>query len=248
MSNQTQIASFEIVDYLAQSAGIHLPEQWQQWANDNQWPQEGKVEVSHIPPMMRRRMSSLSKLALQTALQLLNKHNVDYLVFASRHGELQRSAALIKDIVQGEEASPMAFSQSVHNTAAGLATIAAKKPLPATSIAAGVNTFQSAIVDAWLYLTQHPTHKVLLIDFDEPVPEIYEQYENQQYNGYSLGLILSKGHEFSIKTSPSHNLNRSTVLKSRLPQGLDFLQHYLLNHKEWQLNGDLQGWKWTRCI
>ncbi|MGF1718631.1 beta-ketoacyl synthase chain length factor [Vibrio kyushuensis] len=244
MSNETQIASFNVVDYFAQSAGLNQKKQWQQWAINNIWPQDGKADVNHIPPMMRRRMSTLSKLALQTALELLEKHDVDYLVFASRHGELHRSATLIKDIVQGEEASPMAFSQSVHNTAAGLTTIATKKTIPATSIAAGRNTFQSAIVDAWLYLEENPTHKVLVIDFDEPVPEVYQQYEKEEYQGYSLGLIISHGNSISIKSTTVEHVPATSLL----PQGLDFLQHYIQDHTEWQLNGDLQGWKWTRFL
>ncbi|WP_295891989.1 beta-ketoacyl synthase chain length factor [uncultured Vibrio sp.] len=241
MSKQTQLTCFNIIDHFALSAGLTQPEQWHQWAKTQEWPEDNHVDVHHIPPMMRRRMSSLSKLAVQTALELLAKHQIDYLVFASRHGELQRSANLIKAISEGEEASPMAFSQSVHNTAAGLTTIASKKAIPATSIAAGLNTFQSAIIDAWLYLSEHPSHKVLVVDFDEPVPEIYQQYEPQQYQGYALGLVLSQGDAIAIKQA-----REAEAQTSALPQGLEFLQHYLNHHSEWQLGQHPQGWTWTR--
>ncbi|MCV5640227.1 beta-ketoacyl synthase chain length factor, partial [Escherichia coli] len=83
--------------------------------------------------------------------------------------------------------------QSVHNTAAGLATIATKQPIPLTSIAAAENTFHSAILEAWLFLSDNPDKKVLLVDFDEPMPDSYLEYENQQYQGFGLGLILSHG-------------------------------------------------------
>ncbi|MEZ9232399.1 beta-ketoacyl synthase chain length factor [Vibrio amylolyticus] len=243
MSKQTQLACFNIIDHFALSAGLTQADQWQQWAKTLDWPQDSQVDVHHIPPMMRRRMSSLSKLAVQTALELLAKHDIDYLVFASRHGELKRSANLIKDIVQGEEASPMAFSQSVHNTAAGLTTIAAKKAIPATSIAAGLNTFQSAIIDAWLYLTEHPNHKVLVIDFDEPAPEPYHQYEQNEYQGYALGMVLNHGDTIAITAEQDKKQASAT---NTLPQGLDFLQYYLNDHREWRLNNNLQGWTWTR--
>jgi hypothetical protein len=162
-------------------------------------------------------------------------------VFASRHGELARSAKLIEEIVAGEEASPMAFSQSVHNTAAGLATIATKKPIPLTSIAAGENTFQSAMVEAWAYLENHPDHKVLLVDFDEPLPNVYEQYENQTYQGYALGLVLSKGDEYSFSKSTS-----TTDAEPKQPQGLEFIRYFLSDQTQWTLQAPNQTWIWQK--
>ncbi|MFA0438689.1 3-oxoacyl-ACP synthase [Vibrio sp. 10N.286.49.C2] len=221
MPNQHPLISFNVDRWCAKSRGLHTPQDWITLSVTNQWPKEGDIEVNHIPAMMRRRMSSLSKLAVQCALELMKDQSIDYIVFSSRHGELHRSSALIKDIISGEDASPMAFSQSVHNTAAGLATIAAKRPIPVTSIAASDNTFNSAIIEAWSYLEEHPYHRVLLVDFDEPVPDVYAQFQEQEFNGYSIGLVLSHGNDtsFSIKqtTRPPH----------AQPQALDFLQHLL---------------------
>lgn len=232
--------SFHIDAWHANAIGLSTQQDWQHWSQNQQWPTEGKAEVSAIPAMMRRRMSSLSKLAVQTSLELLSEHHVDYLVFASRHGELARSAKLIEDILAGEEASPMAFSQSVHNTAAGLATIASKKPIPLTSIAAGDNTFQSAILEAWLHLASHPQDKVMVIDFDEPVPEVYHQYEQHNYRGYAIGLVLSAGNQISVATStPQPD-------EAQLPQGLDFLAKYLAKKPQWSVCSQRQTWTWQR--
>jgi len=233
--------SFNIDSWLAHSNGFSLSQDWENWAISLQWPEESKLITSAIPPMMRRRMSNLSKLAVQTAIELLNEHKVDYLVFSSRHGELQRSALLIKEILQGEEASPMAFAQSVHNTAAGLATIATKKPIPLTSISAAENTFQSAILEAWLYLDEHPDHKVLVIDFDEPLPEPYTTYEAQVYRGYGLGLVLSNGEQISVSACESAQESYSA-----LPQGLEFIRHYLSPQNEWHIQSPRQSWHWKR--
>lgn len=241
MPNSDLNISFNIDAWLAHSSGLSHPEEWQQWSRTLQWPIDGKAQVSAIPPMMRRRMSSLSKLAVQTSIELLEQHDVDYLVFASRHGELTRSAKLIEEITSGEEASPMAFSQSVHNTAAGLATIATKKPIPLTSIAAGDNTFQSALIEAWVYLNTHPNRKVMVIDFDEPLPDVYGQYEDQQFQGYALGLILSAGNTLAIS-----NQHTASTTASPLPQGLDFVRHYLSNASTWQISSHKQTWVWQR--
>ncbi|KJY81975.1 3-oxoacyl-ACP synthase [Vibrio galatheae] len=241
MLNSDTNISFNIDAWRAHSTGLSTSQDWESWTKDTQWPQEGKLVTSAIPPMMRRRMSHLSKLAVQTTIELLNEHEVDYLVFASRHGELHRSLKLIEDIVRGEEASPMAFSQSVHNTAAGLATIATKKPIPLTSIAASDNTFQSALIEAWLYLSAHPQHKVLVVDFDEPLPEAYQQFEQQSYSGYSLGLIVSSGENYSLSKQARHQPSALT-----LPQGLTFIRHFLSQDHQWKIESHQQIWTWQR--
>lgn len=190
--------------------------------------------------MMRRRMSVQSKLAVQTALTLLKDTSIDYLVFASRHGELHRTATLIQSILEGDDASPMAFSQSVHNTAAGLTTIAAKAPIPLTSIAAGQDTFHNALIEAYLYLHQYPSHRVLVIDFDQPLPELYQEYETQNFADYALGLVLTAGSEYSITRTVETNQASSV-----LPQGLQTLQHILLGTNKWAIAGKHQTWSWV---
>ncbi len=233
--------SFNIDSWSANSLGISTKESWEEWSQSNHWPETDSIEASLIPAMMRRRMSSLSKLAVHTAIQLLNENDVDYLVFSSRHGELHRSADLIKEIIQGEEASPMSFSQSVHNTAAGLSTIATKKPIPVTSIAAGENTFQSAITEAWIYLQESPDKKVLLIDFDEPLPSDYSEFEDKQFKGYALGLILSTGNTWQVaQTEKSDNIES-------LPQALSFLSHYLRKETQWKIHGERISWEWQQA-
>ncbi len=233
--------SFNIDSWSANSVGISSDASWLDWCQNPIWPESDIIEANLIPAMMRRRMSKLSKLAVQTAIQLLNDNDVDYLVFSSRHGELHRSADLIKEIIQGEEASPMSFSQSVHNTAAGLSTIATKKALPVTSIAAGANTFQSAITEAWIYLKENPSNRVLLVDFDEPLPADYAEFEQNMYKGYALGLILSTGDTWQVAQS------EKTDNIDSLPQALSFLSHYLRNEKQWTIYSERTSWEWQQA-
>lgn len=164
------------------------------------------------------------------------------MVFSSRHGELHRSIALVKDILLGEEASPMAFSQSVHNTAAGLTTIATKKPIPLTSIAAGKNTFQSALTEAYLFLSIHPDAKVLLVDFDEPLPQDYAEFETQTYRGYALAMIVSTGQQFAIE---AHSTQQPQ--EHELPQALQFFRGFLQEQvTQWSITGSRQTWTWHK--
>lgn len=240
MSNQQQLITLNIDTWKANSAGLSTYQDWQEWASTQIWPEDATLNVANIPAMMRRRMSTLSKIAVQTALEIIQDQKIDYMVFSCRHGELHRSVDIVKAILQGEEASPMAFSQSVHNTSAGLATIATKQPIPLTSIAASQNTFQSALLEAWLYLAEHPNNKVLLVDFDEPLPDEYQQFETHHYQGYALGLVISQGSNLTISSCPSTNE------KLTMPQALTFLKHYLSNQSSWIIEGSTHAWQWQR--
>ena len=217
--NQVTKLTINIDEWCALSPGLISASDWSEWSkHKKQWPSElTPVPANLIKPMIRRRMSSLSKLALQSSLRLSQDKQIDYIIFSSRHGELTRTVKLIKEIMAGEEASPIAFSQSVHNTASGLFTILTQRATPVTSISALEGPFRSAFVEAFIYLQDNPKHKVLLVDFDEPLPAPYQSQEdegNKQYQGYALSLILSHGHDFSIswqaksaKTTPDYPLS-----------------------------------------
>ena len=82
-------------------------------------------DVSFIPPMMRRRMTDLQKIAIGVAHHVAPE-NTDYqMVFASRYGEWQQTLKLIKQFHDDGEMSPAGFSNSVHNAAAGVFSVLA---------------------------------------------------------------------------------------------------------------------------
>lgn len=234
--------NFNIDNWLALSPGLLTADDWQVWSkNEFQWPVDlTPVATSLIKPMARRRMSSLSKLAMQAALQISVEQSIDYIVFSSRHGELTRTVKLIEDIMSGEDASPMAFSQSVHNTAAGLFTINTDRPTPVTSIAAVESTAHQALIEASIYLQENPTHRVLLVDFDEPLPAPYKDYEKQNYQGVAFAAILSAGDQYQLSWSKSRKKSDAVM-----PQTFSIID-YLLNKKEKaEITDNRLCWKWA---
>ncbi len=192
--------SFNLIKWQALSAGLSERFAWQGWAeNGCSWDGvEGQLLTDRIPAMVRRRMSSLSKLAVQNALMLTQGEELDYIIFSSRHGELTRTTALLKEILIGEDASPTMFSQSVHNTAASHYTIISQKPVPVTSIGAGSKSLAAALTEAGVYLALHPGHRILLVDFDEPLPEPYNTLIKTSHPGYALGLLLTGGDQVEV--------------------------------------------------
>nr|WP_028022967.1 beta-ketoacyl synthase chain length factor [Enterovibrio calviensis] len=231
----------------ALSPGLENTEAWENWCRQNHaWPEDAPApRADAIPAMMKRRMSPISKLAVQVATELSRDEHIDFVVFSSRHGELQRTVALLKDIQLGEPASPTAFSQSVHNTAAGLFTIATKTPVPATSLAAGEDTFHCALTEAAIYLSEHPDHRVLVIDFDAPLPAPYDEFEQQTFQPYALGLLLTKGDDIRIERHPMSDVNGGGIQENALPQGLAFYSQWLNSEARFYIDSARQSWRWN---
>lgn len=236
--------NFNINKWIAFSPGLLSTEDWLQWSiNDQKWPSElSPAPANLIKPMMRRRMSSLSKLALQAALQISSDNEIDYIIFSSRHGELTRTVKLIEDIMSGEDASPMAFSQSVHNTAAGLFTIATNRAIPVTSLAAVESTLHHALIEAFIYLQENPDASVLLVDFDEPLPNPYKKYEQQNYQGYAFASILTVGEQYQLSWSK----NKLSSVEERLPQTFKVIDFMINDEKQKSIIDNRFKWLWTR--
>jgi len=235
--------NINIINWSALSPGLNENSDWLEWSKNNkQWPAiPAPVPVFLIPPMMRRRMSSLSKLALQCALQISAQQKIDYIVFSSRHGELTRTVKLIEDIMTGCDASPIFFSQSVHNTAAGLFTIAAKRTTPVSSLAAAENSLHYAFIEADIYLQENPQDTVLLVNFDEPLPAPYQQFETQNYKGYALAMLLTTGDQLQLSWSKNQD-----SIPTEHPQAFDFIEYLLNKDKHTSICSKRTNWLWVK--
>lgn len=249
MTNNKNIIKFKVDQYYALSENISSTDDWIEWIKNSEYRSSNKIPVNRIPAMMRRRMSPLSKVAVQVALELLDKHDIGYIVFSSRHGELPRTVELIKSILAGEDASPLAFSQSVHNTAAGLTTIATKQMIPVTSLAAGQDTFQQALIESSIYLSDPESvkKKVLLVDFDARLPNEYKNFESEHFATYAVGLVLSVGAEYNLSWQNNENINQSNIDQGNLlPQSIDCLKHILVGNHSWVICSNRTLWTWNK--
>ncbi|AKE53135.1 hypothetical protein TQ33_2211 [Kangiella geojedonensis] len=153
------------------------------------------IVLNQIPPIKRRRLKGLSKMAMHTSLSCLDKVNFSadevYTVFASQHGEIGRTTSIVNDIVDGNDISPKDFSLSVHNSSLGLFSIFNKNKHFGTSIAAGSNTFGFALLESYNLLKRNPKQTVLLTCFDLEVDQPFGRLQQRKYPSYSLSLLLS---------------------------------------------------------
>lgn len=146
-------------------------------------------DAGFIEPMVRRRLSSLSRVALKVAYDCADGKEAVRMVFASRHGELRRTTDILRAITAAEPVSPNAFSLSVLNAMSGIFGIARSDRSPATAISAGAETLGYALLEAYAQYITQPSPPVLLVYADEPADALYGSVEDEVQEG-ALAILL----------------------------------------------------------
>lgn len=167
---------------------------WQQWlqAGEPVMADAEAAAVAFVEPMLRRRLSPLSRVALHCAHAALAGERASQLIFASRHGELGTTVNLLRQLAQAEPLSPMGFSLSVHNTAAGLYGIAAADASPATAIAAGRDTLVATLLEASALLAAG-AGPVLVCYVEQDLPAVYQTWQEPEASLLGLALLIEEG-------------------------------------------------------
>jgi hypothetical protein len=147
------------------------------------------ADISFIEPIVRRRLSSLSRIALKVAHDCVAERERVRVVFASRHGELRRTTDILRAISAGEPVSPTAFSLSVLNAMTGIFGIARGDRSPASAISAGPETLGYALLEAHAQFAADPSSPVLMVYADEPADAAYGTIEDEVQGG-ALAILL----------------------------------------------------------
>lgn len=176
--------------------GVSSPQQWQQWCESGSADSsDDSIDVSAIPPMLRRRLSPMGRAAtscLMPLLALLHQPSNTPIVFASRHGEVGRTQKMLCDLAEDELLSPTAFSLSVHNAICGIISINQKITANINAIAAAGSELTTTLIEAAGLLSGNSCKEVLCVLCDEPLPAPYRPYCDQPQQPFALALIISK--------------------------------------------------------
>ncbi|PLV62111.1 beta-ketoacyl synthase chain length factor [Erwinia sp. B116] len=234
--------AFTLLDWHARAPGLSTTEQWLNWSAlpatiDAALP---LAKCSQLPMMAARRLNEGSRAAVDCGLELLHRHSVDAVVFTSRHGELERNLRILTALAQQQTPSPTDFTMSVHNAAVGSLTIAAAAPLVATSLSAGIDSFQQGLVEvAALHAAGY--QQVMLVDFDGAIPAVYRPHVSDQtlHAPYAVALLLAAGDHCSCYGQPL-----SSPRWAALPQSLQFLHARLAGQKRFCVTGERVSWQW----
>lgn len=154
------------------ASGIPAGARWSDWIAGGVRPDGDSIPpLSELRSIHRRRLSPLARTAFYCAKECLEGAVPIATVFSSAHGEIKRSMKLLEGIASGGGVSPAAFSLSVHNSIAGLFTIYDGHTSPSVSIAAGHEGLGAAFVTGASLVSQPAAGPVLIVCFDEPLPE-----------------------------------------------------------------------------
>jgi hypothetical protein len=146
-------------------------------------------DLGFIEPIVRRRLSGLSRVALKVAHDCAADREAVRVLFASRHGELRRTTDILHAMTAGEPVSPTSFSLSVLNAMTGLFGIARGDRSAAGAVSAGAATLGYALFEAHAQYAADPSAPVLMVYADEPADAVYGTVEHEVKGG-ALAVLL----------------------------------------------------------
>ena len=242
---------FSVDRWAAWAPGLQDQAAWRAWlGNPGPVPQGDDPPLTEMPAMMRRRVERLGRVALQAAYWAQGDQAPSSVIFASRQGDIGRSLQLLRQLAGGETMSPASFSMSVHNAIGALYSIANSQTCPYTSVAAGAETVEAAFVEAIGQLADGAPD-VLLVCYDEPLPEPYTQFNSgiafARSAAYRLSVAKTGG--FSLQSGPPAPAADSAAASATqaLPADLAVLD-FLVNAGAPQLvrTVGVRQWEWSR--
>lgn len=208
------------------------------------WPAAGgkTPELAFVEPIVRRRLSSLSKMALKVAHDCAAEHSAVRVVFASRHGELRRTTDILEDIAADQPVSPTAFSLSVLNAMTGIFGIARADKSPATAVSAGAETLGYALLEAHAQHCADPATPVLVVYADEPADARYGAVEHEVAGG-ALAILLDAAAPAQLICGAA--AAQDDVALPRFAAQGDALLHSLTARAGAAWEGLGRRWQWT---
>jgi hypothetical protein len=213
---------FDICALSAWAPGLEDMPSWHLWA-DGTKEIAGPVtpDVQFVAPMLRRRLSSLSRMVFRVATDCLEGQAAPQAyVFCSRYGEYGTSFDILMNLAKGGDVSPAAFSTSVHNTSSSQFSIARQDRSQTTMLTAGEATLEAAFVEAWGLLCAGNVSRVLVVYHDEVLPPLYEKQATTVRHSAAFAFLLG----LPVGTATVDRLNLSWRPQTEAPGELSSAQ------------------------
>ncbi|MCG8591431.1 MAG: beta-ketoacyl synthase chain length factor [Proteobacteria bacterium] len=223
----------------AWAPGVDGDAAWNAWAEaPHELGAEGAPDISALPALLRRRCNRLTRMMLHTAFAAAGTR-VGTLrnVFASRHGVLNDTLPLIELAARCERLSPMRFSHSVHNTQAGLFSLAAENRAASSSLGASESLFASAVLEGMTLLARRPKEAVLVVVGDEPPPALLAPWVDEPQTAFAVAFELERvpgdapGLDLQLRPATGR-------VRRAWPDTLEFVRFWLRGESELVLAGD----------
>lgn len=245
-------AELAVSRWAAWAPGLKDQGSWRAWANGH-LSISGPVDpdVSFVKPLLRRRLSPLSRMAFHVAQRCLPEGQAPYCVFCSRYGEFARAFEILRSMNDGEPVSPNTFSLSVHNTVSSLFSIARGDRTHSTALAAGPSTLEAGFIEATSLLAEAPESAVLLVYFDEPLPDFYVNEAGSLQESAALAMLLqhpqqAEAEDLILKLSWQASGDRSLAVDPPLNPALRLAKLLTEVDCESEVDDGRLLWTWRR--
>ena len=197
--------------------------------------------------MQRRRVERLGRMALQVAYWCQQADQQGWpLVFASRHGDLSRTYAMLQELAEGQPLSPTQFGLSTHNAIAAQYTLARSMPANYLAVSAGIASPEAALTEASSLIADGAAN-VLVVMYDGHIPEPYSTFLDEPHCEYAWAWAVTAASSqlpnFSLECSA---LDAPSAAEPLLPHGLDVLRFMLSSDASLVLADAPRHWRWTR--
>lgn len=201
-----------------------------------------KPELSFVDPMQRRRLSPLARAAFHVANMCTGERTGIPIVYASRHGELNRTMELFVSLANQEPLSPTTFGLSVLNANVGLYSLARRDMAPSTAVSAGSETFGLGLLEAW-GRTKETDGPVLYVYADTAPPHPIQPDAHDSPGVLAIGLLIDPAAEERVHCSIV--VSQEAVDGDATAQAEAFLE-VLSSARHGSWTGNRRYWQWMR--
>ena len=236
---------FSISAWSAFAPGLESAPAWEAWAQAPACPEgEATPALAEMPPMQRRRLEPLGRLALQVAWRCQPEVEPEVpLVFASRHGDIRRTFEMLEGLAAGEPLSPTHFGLSTHNAIGAQYSIARGLRGNSTAVSAGTGSVEAGVADA-LGLLADGAPAVLLVAYDGPTPEAYAAYQDEPRCPWAWAWRMQAARPGQPAWSITPAEAPPPAGPHALPHGLEILRRWLDGSRDWPSRDG--RWRWQR--
>lgn len=170
------------------------PAQWRDWLDGGVYGEpDAQPNVGYLPALLRRRLDRAGRMAVDTAWRCLEGVDSVQVVFGSRHGSFKRTFAMLDALAREDTISPSVFSLAVHNSVAGLLSIARGDRGAATALAAGEDTLGMCLIEGAGMIAEGASN-VLVVYAEDVVPPPYDELvETPAVHPFGISLLLTAG-------------------------------------------------------
>lgn len=214
---------------------------WNAWDGAYERGDRRGRDIGFIEPMLRRRLSPLGRTALASAFACAKGEDSVRIVYASRHGELERTTELLHSITESADLSPTTFGLSVLNANAGLYAMARHDKASCTAIAAGSESFTYGLIEAWTRAQEAGAPPVLYLYADAPAPPLFAPVEQDVTHPVSVAILINPR---NTKTKLTMTWEVHSAPISPIDQATAFLESSCDGNDKSAWQGAVRRWTW----